>query len=332
VATASVEGDYWAGYRFTPRLIAPTQATIWVMDDHLPLLVAIDPAGGEIASVRPVGGQRQGSPRGAHALLAAGGAVWIRWNDGVTRLDPLDGSERWLPVSAASLAAGDAGVWALAGDGSLLRIDPGGGDYLILGEPELRRHTIAVGHAAVWTLTWTSVPGGSTLSRIDPSSGRATGQLAIEGSPRRLLLDRTAVWVRVRRHGAGEAVDELLVRVDPAEVQPSAEIGISPAGSGGPVRDGVLWASNADPYASEQRGAPSTVRRIDAATGDLLGVTEVPGRVSSMVSAPGGVWGCLERHREAAPAVIELAADGVSSRVFELGGVDVSAQLPARKP
>jgi hypothetical protein len=135
------EADYWAGYRFRPRLIATTRGAAWVVEDHLPLLVRIDSATGEVGKPRRLTGSGE---RGAHELVSGAGAVWIRWNDGVTRIDALDGSERWLPLSAASLAAGDAGVWALAGDGRLVRIDPAGGDYVTLGAAE-----VALGHAVV---------------------------------------------------------------------------------------------------------------------------------------------------------------------------------------
>lgn len=325
--TRPLDLDYWAGYRFTPRLVAATGTGTWVVEDHLPLVIRVDPASGELGEPRPVG-RRDEATRGAHELAATDDSLWIRWNDGLTRLDSRDGSERWLPLKAASLAAGDAGVWGLSGDGRVVRVDPLGGDYLTLGDAEVRRHTIAVGHGAVWTLTWTSVPAGSKLSRVDPGSGRVSAQLAIEGSPRRLLVDRDAVWVRVWRHSPGEPVKEVLVRVDPDGPASTGEIVVSPAASGGPVLDGVLWASDVDPYAHEQRGKPSTVRRIDATTGHLLGAVEVPGRVTGMTAGPTGVWGVLER-RERPEAVIELSSDGREVRVVELFGLDISEFVPS---
>lgn len=324
--TASRDLGYWAGYRFTPRLIASAGRDTWVMEDHLPLMVRVDPGSGELSRPRPVG-RRDETTRGAHELAATEEALWIRWNDGVSRIDSGDGSERWLPLSAASLAAGDAGAWALAGDGRVVRIDPLGGDYLTLGGAEVRRHTIAVGHGAVWTLTWTSVPAGCKLSLVDPGSGRVSAQLAIEGSPRRLLVDRDAVWVRVWRHSPGEPVNEVLVRVDPRGPRPTGEIVVSPAATGGPVLDGVLWASDVDPYAHEQRGRPSTVRRIDATTGHLLGAVEVPGQVTGMTAGPTSVWGVLEGRET--PALIELSADGVNARIIELQDLDITAHIPS---
>lgn len=319
------EADYWAGYRFRPRLIATTRGAAWVVEEHLPLLVRIDSATGEVGEPRRLTGS---SERGAHELVSGAGAVWIRWNDGVTRIDAVDGSERWLPLSAASLAAGDAGVWALAGDGRVVRIDPAGGDYVTLGDAEVRRHTIAVGHGAAWTLTWTSVPAGSTLSRIDPVSGRVSAQVSLEGSPRRLLVDSHAIWARLWRHSGTEPVQEVLVRIDPRKAEPVGEIVVSPPASGGPVLEGVLWASDADPYGREVRGTPSTVRRIDARTGHLLGAVRTPGWVTGMTAGTCGVWGVLERAAEP-DALIELSSDGLTARVINLGSLDISEFVPS---
>jgi hypothetical protein len=330
VTAARLPEDYWADYRFSPRLIAVTEPAVWVVEDHFPLLVRIDPATGEHGEPRPVG-RRDDTTRGAHEILATDDVVWIRWNDGITRLEPAAGSERWLPLSAASFAVGDAGVWALSGDGRVVRIDADGGDYVTIGGPEVRRHTIAVGHGAVWTLTWTSVPGGSTLSRIDAQSGRATHHVPIEGSPRRLLVDATAVWVRVWRHGDADAVAEVLVRVDPDTGEATGEVAVSPTGSGGPVLDGVLWAPNVDPYDHELRGEPCEVRRIDAAGGDLRGVVAAPGWINSMVAGPHSVWGCLERRGRPPGEVIELSGDGRSVRTVALQDADISALLPMRR-
>ncbi|HEY7630067.1 MAG TPA: hypothetical protein VH817_05170 [Thermoleophilaceae bacterium] len=316
--------DYWTGYRFTPRLIAAAESAVWVVESHLPLLAQIDPASGAVSGPRRVG---HGDPagRGAHDLLASGDAVWIRWNDGITRF--ADGYERWIDLSAAGLAVGDAGVWALTGDGRLARVEEDGDGYETLGDPEVRRHSLAVGHGAVWALTWTHVPGGSTLARIDPASGEVEGQLPVQGSPRQLLVDRDAVHLRVWRRDSKDRVEELLLGVDPATVEASAELPISPAGAPGAVVDGVVWAPDVDPYAHDERGAPSSVRRIDSRSGDLLGAVEVPGWVTAMSPGPDGVWACLERRGDQDDAVIGLTPTG-ATRTVELSDVDVSEHLP----
>jgi hypothetical protein len=322
-ATTRHESGYWAGYRFTPRLIAATESAVWVVESHLPVLVRIDPRPGSVAAPRSVG---PGDPtgRGAHDLLAWGESLWIRWNDGITRLE--GDSERWVELSAAGLATGDAGVWALTGDGRLARIDPDGAGFETLGRPEVRRHSIAVGHGAVWTLTWTHVPGASTLARIDPDTGHVEAQLSVQGSPRQLLVDRDGVYVRVWRRDARGNLAELLLSVEPDTVRAAGELLLSPPGSGGAVRDGVAWAPDVDPYAHDERGEPSSVRRIDLASGDLLGSLEVPGWVTAIVPGPEGVWGCLERRGVPGGMVVELTADGV--RTFDLSGVDIAGYLP----
>ncbi|HEY2603301.1 MAG TPA: hypothetical protein VGI67_17210 [Thermoleophilaceae bacterium] len=327
--TSRPDADYWAGYRFTPRLIAAAATGVWVVESHLPLLARIDPGSGAVSGPRRVG---HGDPagRGAHDLLSDSGAVWIRWNDGITRFDPKAEEERWIDLSAAGLAVGDAGVWALTGDGRLARVEDDGGGFEPVGESEVRRHSIAVGHGAVWALTWTHVPTGSTLARIDPASGRVEGQLKIQGSPRQLLIDSDALYVRVWRRDARDNVEELLLVVDPAGVSPRGELGVSPAGAGGTVLDGVVWAPDVDPYVHKERGAPCSVRRIDARSGDLLGSVELPGTITAMVPGPAGVWGCLELRDAGAGAVIGVTAEGDSTTMVELHDVDVSEHLPSR--
>jgi hypothetical protein len=326
--TATTPGDYWAGYRFAPRLIAAAESAVWVVESHLPLLARIDSGSRAVSGPRAVG---HGDPagRGAHDVLASGDIVWIRWNDGITRYDPLEDEERWVELSAAGLAAGDAGVWALTGDGRLARVNPEGHGYEPLGESEVRRHSIAVGHGAVWALTWTHVPGGSTLARIDPASGRVEGQLQVQGSPRQILVDADSVHVRVWRRDSRDTVEELLLGVDPRTAEATNELRLSPAGAGGAVRDGVVWAPDIDPYAHEARGAPSSVRRIDARSGKLLGSLQVPGWITAMSAGPSGVWGCLER-RDSDGAVVALTAGGPPQPI-ELSGLDIAEHLAERR-
>ncbi|HEY1597847.1 MAG TPA: hypothetical protein VGF74_20780 [Thermoleophilaceae bacterium] len=323
-ATSRPDGDYWAGYRFTPRLIASAESAVWVVESHLPLIARIDPRTRAVHGPRPAG-RGDAAGRGAHDLLAHGDSVWIRWNDGITRYDPEADDERWVDLSAAGLASGDAGVWALTGDGRLARVDPEGSGFELLGGPEVRRHSIAVGHGAVWALTWTHVPGGSTLARIDPATGDALGQLQLEGSPRQVIVDADSVYVRVWQRDSRDRVEELLVGVDPRTVKAVSELRLSPAGAGGAMLDGVLWAPDTDPYEHEQRGAPSSIRRIDAHTGDLLGGVEAPGWITAMSAGSAGVWGCLER-RGRHNAVIELTPS--ETRTVELSDLEVADHLP----
>jgi len=318
--------DYWVGYHFTPRLIAAADSGVWVVENHLPLLVHIDPRTGEVSGPEQVG---HGDPagRGAHDLLAFGGDLWIRWNDGISRFEPRSRHESWVDLSAAGLAVGDAGVWALAGDGRLARVDEEGRGFEPVGEPEVRRHSIAVGHGAVWTLTWTHVPGGSTIARVGADHGQVEAQLAVEGSPRQIMVDSEAVYIRVWRRDVRDRVEESLLRVDPATAELTAELRITPAGAGGAVLDGLLWSPDVDPYAQEYRHAPSTARCYDATSGELLAGVELAGWITAMAPGENAVWACLERRGESGGAVVELTAEG-ARKTIELSDLDVSAHVP----
>ncbi|HKN95364.1 MAG TPA: hypothetical protein VJU60_13595 [Thermoleophilaceae bacterium] len=318
-AATGPDGHYWAGYRFTPRLIAGTRSAVWVVENHLPLLVRVDPGTGELTGPSRVG---HGDPagRGAHDLLAHGDDLWIRWNDGITRFRPADGDECWVDLSAAGLAAGDAGVWALTGDGRLAHLDPAGPGFEPVGEPEVRRHSIGVGHGAVWALTWTHVPGGSTVSRIDPASGEVNGQLAIQGSPRQLIVGPDAVYVRVWRRD-GERVEESVLRIDARDAELQAEFSV-PRGAGSAVLDGVIWSPEHD-----DNEGPASVRRVDAATGKLLGSVGVPGSITSLSPGPGGMWASVERRARPGGCVLQLSEEAI--RAVDLDALDMAAHLPA---
>jgi hypothetical protein len=314
-------GDYWAGYRFTPRLIAAAESGVWVVENHLPLVARVDPSTGAVSGPQRVG---HGDPagRGAHDLLAQGDELWIRWSDGISRFLPRDGQERWVELSAAGLAAGDAGVWALTGDGRLARVAPDGSGFEPVGEPEVRRHSIGVGHGAVWTLTWTHVPGGSTVARVDPLSGRTEAQLPVEGSPRQLMMDTEAVYVRVWRRDSTDTVEESVLRIDPASVTAVAELSVLPAAAGATVSGGVIWSPGAD----EDGDGPSRARRIDARTGHLLGSVDVQGWITAMSAGPDDVWACVERRGQTGGAVVQLAPEG--ARTIELDALEITAHLP----
>jgi outer membrane protein assembly factor BamB len=322
----TTSGDYWVGYRFTPRLIAAAGSGVWVVENHLPLLARVDPRSGAASGPHQVG---HGDPagRGAHDLLASGGALWIRWNDGISRFAPESGEERWIELAAAGLAAGDAGVWALTGDGRLARVDPDGTGFEPVGDPEVRRHSIAVGHGAVWTLTWTHVPGGSTVARVDPATGRVEAQLPIQGSPRQLMVDRDAVYVRVWRRDERDTVEESLLSVDPSNAQQLAAARISPAGAGGAVRERLFWSPDADPYAHDEPSA----RCFNARTGELLATAEVPGWITAVAAGQDGVWACLERRGEPGGGVVELTPEG-DGKTVDLSGLDVSEYLRTTQP
>lgn len=325
--------DYWAGRRFTPRFIAPTPSAVWVMEGGLPVLVCVDPARlavtGPITLARP-----EGSGREAHQLAATEEAVWVRWRDGLTRFDVAKHEQRSLDVPSVGLALGAETTWVLAGDGRVGRVREDSGGLELLGEPEERRQWIAVGFGAVWTLAWTPVSprsGRSTLSRLDTSTGRVEGTLALDGLPQALLVDETAVWLYVWRWDAAREIDAYLVRVDPEALDPTSELRAPEMI--GPVLDGVAYLLADDPSADAPRGQAAEVRRIDAVTGNLLSRTPVPGWVINwMVAGPSSLWGCLERRGEWPGPVVELPADGGAARIVSLDSVDLSAHLPPPPP
>jgi hypothetical protein len=322
--------DPWAGHRFSPRLIAPTDSAVWVTEGLLPLLARIDPLSGEVtgpfALDRP-----KGSTGGAHAVVATSDAVWVRWNNGLTRFDPRTGTARTLEVLGLGLAAGDEGVWVLPGDGRVARVDDQASAVHPLGEPEERRDHIAVGHGSVWTLASTEVHSKvSALSRLDPQTGAVEHAISLEGSPRSLVVDTSGVWVRLWR--GHRNITDSYVRVDPQTAEPAGGFAIVPVGADVLVHGGFVYASTTDPFAHAERGKPSHVLRIDARTGALLGSYALPGWVDSMVGGGAGAWACLSRRDESPRQVVELSAEANSFRTWSLDSVDVFPHLPPPPP
>jgi hypothetical protein len=326
--------DQWAGRRFTPRLIAPTVFGIWLVESLLPLLVRVDPTTGAISRPLPVT-TPEGASGEAHALAPREGAVWLQFSEGLTRFDTATGEQQSLATVTIGLAAGEEGIWALAGSGKVARVHDDGAGLDLLGEPEERRSRVAVGHGAVFTLAWTRVSSASdlsTLSRLDVPTGAVERRIALDGTPQGLMSDRGAIWVHLCRRRSGSQGEAVLVGLDPETLDPRSEIAITPVGSIGPVLDGVVYLPSADPYDPVERGQASEVRRIDAATGELLSETTVPGWVNAMVVGPTSVWGCLELEGGRPGPLVELPADGADARLIALDGIDISAHLPPPPP
>jgi hypothetical protein len=323
--------DHWAGRRFTPRLIAPTATAAWVIESGLPLLARIDTVTGEVTGPLRLERPESAHPPEAVALVATGDAVWVRWWEGVTRFDQSSGQQRSLPLPGGSLlAAGEEGVWTLGPDGLVARIDDEATRVEVKGRSETRVHNLAVGAGAVWTLSSADAPGRCMLSRLDPSTGAFEGTVTLGGSPgwspRALMVESGIVWVSLWREGTAGRSGKFLVGVSASTMAIASQMEIDSTGAAGPVLDGELWVLGEEPSSSE-RGVPTTLHRLDAASGAPIGEVPVSGWIDSLVAGPTSVWGCLDRRGQWPQPVIEIDASG-TERVLSLDHLDVSAHLP----
>jgi len=183
------------------------------------------------------GGGPTGSPNTGYPQIAVGaGGVWARNPDaGISRIDPETGElVATIDVSAATVAAGQEGVWFVPWDRpAVRRIDPRTNrvvQTIPIGANALP--AIAVGAGSVWAtaedegVVWRIEPGprpipkpievgvgvgyiafgdgavwaanyiDGTVSRIDPRTNAVTARVAV-GTPRALAAGEGSAWVSV---------------------------------------------------------------------------------------------------------------------------------------
>jgi streptogramin lyase len=131
------------------------------------------------------------------AAVAVGeGSIWALADREVERIDPRSGDPVGkpirLPSNSGSIAAGEDGVWAVAGNRSVIRIDPRSG---AVGRPIPVRNAfnVTTGGGAIWVTT-----ADSTVVRIDPRTQRAGQPVKVPGALD-VAVGEGAVWVTSSR-------------------------------------------------------------------------------------------------------------------------------------
>jgi YVTN family beta-propeller protein len=175
--------------RAAPVGIAAIGGAIWVANHHGQSISRIDPTTNTVVATIPIGGLPAGAAAGPSMMTVGAGSLWAGYPAGnaVVRIDPqTDTVLATIPVGAGScvaeLAADDAAVWATAaGCGDVLtRIDPSTNQATI---PRPQPPATGVGGTAI-VGTNLYLVGGPTpvvLLRIDQTTGKLTGRLALPG-------------------------------------------------------------------------------------------------------------------------------------------------------
>ncbi|MDQ3607987.1 MAG: hypothetical protein M3459_03675 [Actinomycetota bacterium] len=270
------------------------------------------------------------------ALAVGAGAVWVanRGSDSVSALDPSTARPLGPPIEVGKgpfdVAVGEGAVWAVAGDGTLWRIDPRTRRAERLETLVRDPGGIAAGGGSVWVTS--SVPG--SVSRIDPRTGRvvgkpvrtgrgagdvvvgagsvwvanaaagtvsrldaATGRPA--GDPIRvgreqvlaLAFGEGGVWVAKTDTPLADPIDVL--RLDPQSGEPDRDPVRIPGGV--PVRltagAGAVWATDVGNLLPGRPQRASAVIRIDPRTSAILGdPVPVGDNPTALAAGPGAVW------------------------------------------
>jgi YVTN family beta-propeller protein len=138
------------------------------------------------------------APEVKHDLSVGEGAVWLtsRFVQEVERIDPVrqrTGGVQSLPSPISKVVAGERAVWVALENGAVYKLDPETLEIAdvarVSASPII---AIAVGAGAVWTANG----GDSTVSRIEPESGKFR-TIDVGGNPSGIAVGAGAVWVSV---------------------------------------------------------------------------------------------------------------------------------------
>jgi streptogramin lyase len=160
---------------------------------------------GDLRRTIPFGGTAQAPVLFRLNPLAVGdGAVWAidPGVGGVWRIDPHGGAPRKLTegFDALSLAEGNGAVW-VAGSSGLTKLDPLTGTELgstAVGTSSFgEAASVAVSDDAVWYAS----SAGETLSKIDPQSAATAQTFTVGKGPSGIGVGEGAVWVANSRDG-----------------------------------------------------------------------------------------------------------------------------------
>lgn len=226
-----------------PAAVAASGRDVWVTSFREGTVVRVD---GTTLRVRRR--LRLSEPPGG--IAAGPGALWVRTEDAVLRIDPISGrlaaTIRAPRSTGLAVAAGGGAVWAVAGT-RLYRIDPArnriaatidlaprrllgvrfaegavwvngpGRPTIVRVAPEThaRRQYRVAGRVGSWDAgfgsLWVGQPAQAAVARIDIATGREVASVPVGPDPRGIAAGADAVWV---------AADDGLWRIDPATDEP----------------------------------------------------------------------------------------------------------------
>jgi len=283
----------------TPLELVGTPDSLWVLTcdrgcsgegrRSVGRIVRIDPREGRVRASVPVSRP--------HAIAVSSSGVYAVdfWRDTVLRLDPrtlrttarlrlvlpfevVPGDDAFLPFD---ITVGRNAVWVSTARGALARVDLRVSRVVAMVRLRVKGGEIAVADGAVWL-----AEGLGGVYRVDPSTNRVSARIRIGPPTGRLAVDRPLVGGgKVLAVGSWTRGDVLtgrrgLARIDPRRNRLEA---VTPLRSG-PLAvafgKGSLWSA---------RVGGSTVERIEARTGKLVGRFRADD-VRALAVAGGAVW------------------------------------------
>ena len=327
-------------------------------------LAAIDPQTNRVLAAIPVGARPA-------SIVSARGHLWVANldEDTVSRVDPKAGRVvRTIATGTApdGLAEGHDAVWAIGGDGVILRIDPIF-NRVVARIPTVEAGTllnvapatggVAASSDAVWSIAggYLSTP---RLFRLDPGTRQAQAVIATGHGPTAIAFGLGDLWVtdsfentvsRIDESGVVNAtipvghgpsaiaigegavwvvdsLDDAVVRIDPVTNSVTTTIDVGRYPSSVAVGAGSVWVAN------RQSG---TVSRIEPTTNSVLETIDVGDSPAGLVFAAGSVWVTNQEASQASatgPATSREVLRLSSSATFQTDPalVDADPQIATR--
>ena len=231
----SVRGSL-ALYDRTPTALAVGRDAVWVAHGPRGELTQVEPQFGRLVRTIPVTQAPYGNPTGAVAVSSR--YVWAVYGDStLARIEPGSGHPRTATVAGASptsVAVTEAAVWVVSsGDATVQRFDP-----LTFAEGPLRSISVGRRPSAIAYgegALWVANLEDDTITRVDPATG-STFTIRVGDEPAAVAVGAGGVWVA----NAGEGS---VSKIDPGrnEVVRTIEIDSVPAGI--VVAGGVVWVA-----------------------------------------------------------------------------------------
>jgi YVTN family beta-propeller protein len=225
----------------TPTGIAVGAGSVWVAHGALGTLAVVDPDFGQVTKRLEVAGEALGSANGA--VTVGAGAVWAVYGDStLARVDP----GRLRVTGKAVTGAAPAGVvvasgyvWVVNTDSSTVqRFQPGTFEEGPLGTPTSVGRRPTAIAAGAGAL-WVANTGEDTVTRIEPG----TAGTAPTAEPIRVGDAPSALAVGGGAVWVANAGDGTVSRIDLEERKVDATIRVGNAPSGIAFGDGEVWVS-----------------------------------------------------------------------------------------
>jgi YVTN family beta-propeller protein len=207
------------------------------------------------------------------------GSLWVAHGltGQVARIDPefygketIDDVAKTKFASPGAIDAGNDAVWAVFGDATLARIDPGSS---AVDQTDAGHRPTGVVEGGDWL--WAVSSANSTVYRFSPRTFQAgpIGRTSVGRRSTGITYGHDAVWVT-------SSGDDFVTRIDPSTYA-GRQIDVGEEPQGIAVGAGAVWVANA---------GDGTVSRIDPATRKVVKTIQVGNSPVGIAVAAGLVW------------------------------------------